>query len=88
MPDEARALEAAALDLKGAGDAFRLGFHALTGDWRDDPAVVTRPCRRARLWASGGIPAMLDGELVRLRNHASVEHRPDAVRVLALPEAA
>jgi diacylglycerol kinase family enzyme len=86
MPDEARVLEAAALDVTGAGDAFRLGFHALAGDWRDDPAVQARPCRRARVWAARGIPALLDGELVRLKSQASVEYRPDAVRVLALPE--
>jgi diacylglycerol kinase family enzyme len=86
MPDEARVLEAAALDVTGAGDAFRLGFHALAGDWRDDPAVQARPCRRARVWAAHGIPALLDGELVRLKSQASVEYRPDAVRVLALPE--
>jgi diacylglycerol kinase family enzyme len=86
MPDEARVLEAAALDVTGAGDAFRLGFHALAGDWRDDPAVQARPCRRARVWAAHPIPALLDGELVRLKTQAAVEYRPDAVRVLALPE--
>jgi diacylglycerol kinase family enzyme len=87
LPDTAPALEAAALDLKGAGDLFRLGFHALVGDWRDDPAVTARPCRIARVWAAGGIPALLDGELVRLRNAATVAYRPDVVRVLAPPEA-
>jgi diacylglycerol kinase family enzyme len=86
LPDKAPALEAAALDLKGAGDAFRLGFHALAGDWRNDPAVEAQPCQSARVWAAGGIPALLDGELVRLRNAASVQFRPEAVRVLALPE--
>jgi diacylglycerol kinase family enzyme len=88
LPNDAQALEAAALDVKGAGDVFRLGLHALMGDWRDDPAVTARPCRRARVWASGGLPALLDGELVRLRNSALVEYRPEALRVLAPPEAA
>jgi diacylglycerol kinase family enzyme len=86
LPNQAPALEAAALDVKGAGDAFRLGFHALVGDWRNDPAVVAQPCRNARIWAAGGIPALLDGELVRLKHTAAVEYRPDAVRVLAPPE--
>jgi diacylglycerol kinase family enzyme len=86
LPNEAPALEAAALDLKGAGDAFRLGFHALVGDWRDDPAVESKPCRSGRVWAARGIPAMLDGELVRLGSQVVIEYRPDAVRVLALPE--
>jgi diacylglycerol kinase family enzyme len=88
LPNHAPALEAAALDVKGAGDVFRLGLYALMGDWRDDPAVTARPCRRARVWASGGLPALLDGELVRLRNSATVAYRPDALRVLAPPEAA
>jgi diacylglycerol kinase family enzyme len=88
LPNDAQALEAAALDVKGAGDVFRLGLHALLGDWRNDPAVTARPCRRARVWASGGLPALLDGELVRLRHSATVEYRPDALRVLAPPEAA
>lgn len=86
MPDEATALEAAALDLQGAADAFRLGFHALVGDWREDPAVETRACRAARVWAAAGIPALLDGELVRLDSLAEVAYRPAVARVLALPK--
>lgn len=85
MPDEAPALEAIALDVRGAGDAFRLGVNALVRDWRDDPAVEARPCRSARVWASKGIPALLDGELHRLGATAQVSWRPAAARVLALP---
>lgn len=88
LPNDAAALEAAALDVKGAGDVFRLGLHALVGDWRNDPAVTAKACRRARIWAAGGIPALLDGELVRLRNSAAVAYRADVVRALALPEGA
>jgi diacylglycerol kinase family enzyme len=87
LPNHAPTLEAAALDVKGAGDAFRLGLNALMGDWRSDPAVTARPCRKARVWASGGLPALLDGELVRLRNAATIEYRPEALRVLAPREA-
>jgi len=86
LPDEAPSLEAAALDLQGAADAFRLGFHALLGDWRDAPAVETAPCRVARVWAARGIPALLDGELVRLNALAEVAFRPAVARVLALPK--
>lgn len=86
LPDEERALEAAALDLRGAADAFRLGVNALVRDWRDDPAVAVQPCRRARVWASGGIPALLDGELVRLHSSAEVAYRPAVARMLALPK--
>lgn len=86
LPDEAPALEAAVLDVRGAADAFRLGVHALVGDWRDDPGVETRPCRIARVWASGGIPALLDGELQRLGPLAEVSWRPRVARILALPK--
>ncbi|MFC3068217.1 diacylglycerol/lipid kinase family protein [Phenylobacterium soli] len=86
MADETPALEAAALDLHGTGDAFRLGLNALVRDWRDDPAVVTRPCRRARVWASKGIPALLDGELHRLSSSTEVSWRPNVARILAPPK--
>lgn len=88
MPDEASALEAAALDVRGAGDAFRLGVNALLRDWRDDPAVETRACGAARVWASKGIPALLDGELHRLGATADVLWRPAVARILAAPKEA
>jgi diacylglycerol kinase family enzyme len=81
-----QALEAAALDLNGARDAFRLGFHALAGDWRDDPGVTDQPCRLAKVWASKSIPAILDGESVRLRSTAEVIWRPNVVKVLSIPD--
>lgn len=86
LPDEAPALEAAALDLQGAADAFRLGFQALVGDWRDAPAVETAPCQLARVWAASAIPALLDGEMVRLSTSAEVAYRPAVARVLAPPK--
>jgi len=87
MPDEAQALEAAALNVTGAGEALRLGLTAILGDWRDDPAVEIERCELARVWSAGGIPALLDGETVRLASLAEVRFRPDVVRVLAPPKA-
>ncbi|MCR5877787.1 diacylglycerol kinase family protein [Phenylobacterium sp. J367] len=86
LSEDEPVLECAALDLSGAMDAFRLGFHALTGDWRDDPNVVVETCRVARIWAADGIPAILDGESVRLKSLTEVTYRPDLVRVLAIPK--
>ena len=86
LADEERALEAAALDVRGAADVFRLGVNALVRDWRDDPAVEVRRCRQARVWAAGGIPALLDGELVRLHAMAEVNYRPAVARMLAIPK--
>lgn len=79
------ALEAAILDLQGVRDVVSLGFHALRGDWREAPAVEARRCRLARIWAAERIPAILDGEAVRLASAATVRFEPEVVRVLGLP---
>lgn len=79
------ALEAAAIDPHDAAQAFRLGLHAVADGWRKDPAVHVARCVRANAWASGRIPAILDGEPVRLGPMAQIEFRPAACRVLAPP---
>ncbi|HEY0435144.1 MAG TPA: diacylglycerol kinase family protein [Phenylobacterium sp.] len=86
MPDDVPALEAAALDVNGAADIFRLGIHAVTGDWRDAPNVVVQPCQSARIWASRNVPAILDGEPVTLKTQAVVRYRPNIARILAAPK--
>jgi diacylglycerol kinase family enzyme len=86
LNDDEAALEASALDLHGATDAFRIGFHALVGDWRDSPDVHVERCRVARLWASQGVPAILDGESVRLKALAEVRYTPKVARILAIPK--
>lgn len=78
-------LEAAVLNPRGASEAFRLAASALFSDWRHDPAVVTTVVRRAAAWASHDMPAILDGESVRLGKRASVRYLPCAFRTLALP---
>lgn len=81
--DEETALEAAVLTPAGATEAFRLAFKALWGDWRADPAVETRPLRHGFVVARGRIPAILDGETVRLPPRAEIEFRRVAFRALA-----
>jgi diacylglycerol kinase family enzyme len=83
--DEA-ALEAAALDLNGALDAFRLGVYALRGDWREAPGVVTERCGVARIWAAQAIPAILDGESVMLKTLSDVRYAARLARILAIPK--
>jgi diacylglycerol kinase family enzyme len=80
---DASALEAAAMDVSSAGEAFRMAVNALVRDWRDDPAVEARPARRAVLTARRGLPAILDGELVRLGRRVEVTFLPKAFRALA-----
>jgi diacylglycerol kinase family enzyme len=86
LDSDAMALEAAILDLQGAVDVVSLGFYALIGDWRAAPVVEAIQCRRARVWASERIPAILDGEAVQLGSVTMAAYRPDIVRVLALPK--
>lgn len=84
LDEETPALEAAILDLQTVRDVVSLGFHALRGDWREAPAVEATPTRMARVWAAERIPAILDGEAVRLKSSATITFRPDIVRVLSL----
>ena len=67
-------------------EAIRLGFHALTGDWRTAPNVEVERCRIARIWSANPIPALLDGESVRLKALTDVRYIPKIARILALPK--
>lgn len=83
MDDDAPVLEAAALDPVSALDVFRLAANAALGDWRRDPSVEVTMCRQAACWASGPIPAVLDGEPVMLERSVTVRFTPVAFRALA-----
>ena len=80
--DEETALEAAALDITRARDAFRLAFNAVFGDWRQDPSVHVRQCRRGRATTRGSMPVILDGEPIRLRSPVDIRFIPRAFRAL------
>jgi diacylglycerol kinase family enzyme len=85
LDDEDHVLEAAALSPSGAADAFRLGVRTLRGNWRQDPAVEVFQCRSAKAWASGMIPASIDGEPVRLPRQVEIRYHREAFRALAPP---
>jgi diacylglycerol kinase family enzyme len=86
LENDAAALEAVALDVSGAADLLRLGFHAVTGDWRDTPGVEVSRSQVGRIWAARDIPAILDGETVRLKTLAEVRYTPRVARILAIPK--
>lgn len=86
MHAEDPAFEAAALDPQGAGDVVRLGLNALVRDWRVDPSVEDSFCRVARVWAAQGIPAVLDGESVRLPALTEIRYDRRVCRVLTPPK--
>ena len=85
LNDDDQFLEAAALDPAGVAEALRIGLASVMGDWRNDPAVQSISCRQARVWASSGIPAVLDGEPARLRASVQVSWKSEVARVLAPP---
>lgn len=72
LPSAADVLEAAALDLDSSLAAFRLAFNALFADWRSDEGVSTASTPLVRLSSRGGIPAILDGEIVKLPRTAQI----------------
>ena len=82
-PGVEEALEAAVLDPRDTRAGARLALINLFGDWRDDPDVTTRPCLSGRVWAREPIPAMLDGEFLRLGRQVDIRFRPHAFRALA-----
>ena len=66
-----------------ASEAFRLAATAVFSDWRNDASVETQVVRRAHAWARSRIPAILDGETVRLSTYAEIKFLPVAFRALA-----
>lgn len=87
MDDDDRWMEAAALDPANPAEAVRLGarvaLSSLVGDWRDDPAVHVARCREGEIWANFPIPALVDGESVKLGRSATFKFHPHAFRALA-----
>jgi diacylglycerol kinase family enzyme len=86
LNEEEETLEAAALNVHSAADAFRLGVNALVRDWRDDRSVESQRCKLARIWSAQGVPAILDGEAVRLKSLTEVRYQPAVARILAIPK--
>lgn len=76
-------LEAAAMDPSDTTQAFRLAATALFSDWRQDPAVSTRPAKRIEVRARSKIPAVIDGEPLLLKPEAVIRFVPRAFKALA-----
>jgi diacylglycerol kinase family enzyme len=85
MARDEPALEAAALDVHDAREAFRLAFNGLVSDWRVDPSVTVEACGRGWIQARHAIPCILDGETHRMPGKVDFEFLPHAFRALAPP---
>ncbi|WP_395442839.1 hypothetical protein [Caulobacter sp. UC70_42] len=55
-------LEAAAIDIEGAGDAVRLALMSAFRDWRADQTVTHARLESLEISSDDPIPAILDGE--------------------------
>ncbi len=88
LDEHERCLEAAAIDTSTAGEALRLGFHALFDDWRSDPSITRAKIRTATVVAHGALPVIVDGERVKMGREAKVRFIPLAFRALAPAAAA
>jgi len=82
MNEDERMLEAAAVDTATAAEALRLGFHALFDDWRDDPSVSRAKVKSIHITGHGRVPAIFDGETVRMGRSVAIDFVPVAFRAL------
>lgn len=82
MDEAERGLEAAAVDTVTAGEALRLGFHALFDDWRDDPAVKRAKVKTITVTGHGRVPVMVDGEKMHMGRVVDIRFTPLAFRAL------
>jgi diacylglycerol kinase family enzyme len=90
LSEDERSLEVAALNPQNPREAIRIGARVLLsrvlGDWRDDPAVDLGRCREGVVWGRNPLPALVDGEPVRLGRRAEIKYHPKAFRALAPAE--
>ena len=82
LPDDARSLEAVALDPDTAAGLFGLAFHAVFDGWRNDPSVTRVKTRNLRVEGHGDLPTILDGEKVEIGRVASVAFIPLAFHAM------
>jgi diacylglycerol kinase family enzyme len=84
----ARDFEVIGIDVHNLAEIARLGFNALTQQWRDDPGVEVAHTTRLDVRLCEDDPcAVLDGEPVALPVEVTVNYLRDAVPVVAPPDA-
>lgn len=83
LADDARTLEAVAVDPATAQQVVRLALHAMLDDWRNDPSVERAKVETVTVTGHGHIPVILDGETVRMGRSVTISFQPVAFRVLA-----
>ena len=82
MDSDEPSLEAAAIEPVVASALFRLAFHAIFDDWRNDSAISLAKVTRVEVKGHGRVPVILDGESVRMGRTVRVDFVPLAFRAL------
>jgi len=81
---EADALEWVRLDAKHFLDLARVSLRAITADWRNDSTVEIGKTKTGDIYASGIIPATLDGEPRTFLSYVRITFDKRGPKVLAL----
>ena len=83
MQEDEPSLEAAAVEPMAAGGLFRLAFHTVFDDWRSDPSISLAKVTHIQVKGQGRVPAIFDGEKVRLTPTVRVDFIPVAFCAVA-----
>lgn len=78
-------LEWVRLDAKHLLDLARVSLRAITAGWRNDSTVEISNCKTGDIYASGIIPATLDGEPRTFLSYVRITFNQHGPKVLALP---
>lgn len=81
---ESDALEWVRLDARHLLDLARVSLRAITADWRNDSTVEIGKCKTGDIYASGIIPATLDGEPRTFLSYVRITFNKRGPKVLAL----
>lgn len=73
--------EVAAFGRMSAAKLISLGRASILGDWRDSEAVRISTAQQLHVMANGTVPALLDGEFVRLPRNMTISYLPKAALV-------
>jgi diacylglycerol kinase family enzyme len=82
MGNDEPSLEAAAIEPVVASAFFRLAFHAIFDDWRNDPGISLAKVTTVEVKGHGRVPVIVDGESVRMGRNVRIVFVPLAFRAL------
>lgn len=82
LSDDREVLEAAVIDVKGAGEVLELATAAAFGEWRDARNVAIVNTKRVLITSDTDVPMILDGETVHGGAEVEVSFIPEGFRAM------